>query len=360
MTITRRSVIKTALAGSAAAAVAAPAISQGRVELRMVTTWPKGFPGLGTGAERLARRIGELTDGKLTVRVSASGELVPPFESFDAVARGTADMVHALPSYWQNKSKAVNFFATVPFGFTAPEMGAWVKHMGGQELWDEVYGNFGLKPFHAGNTGPQMAGWFNKEIKSVDDIKGLKFRMPGLGGEVLSQLGAVIVNVPGGELFQAMQSGTVDGLEWVGPWNDMALGFFKVAKYYYWPGFHEPAPAIECSMNKQKYDSLSKDFKAAIAYACDAECELMLADYNANNGRALNTLVRQHGVQLRQLPRDVILKLSQTSTAVVDNIESSGDALTKKVVGSYKSAASNLRDWTRISEFAFLGARQLS
>ena len=230
----------------------------------MVTTWPKNFPGLGTGAQRLADRITNGTEGRIEVKLFSAGELVPPFESFDAVSQGTADMYHAAEYYWQGKSKAFNFFATVPFGLTASEVDAWIYHSGGQALWDELSADFNLKPLMAGNTGVQWGGWFNKEINSIEDFKGLKMRMPGLGGEVLRRLGAAAVALPGGEIFPALQAGTIDATEWVGPWNDLAFGFYKITKYYYWPGFHEPGTILSLGINKDVWESLSASDQSLI------------------------------------------------------------------------------------------------
>ena len=359
----RRQFLKGAAVAGTGAALASnfptPAIAQGKVEWKMVTTWPKNFPGLGTGAERLAKRVSDLTDGRLTVKVFAAGELVPPFESFDAVSRGTADMGHAAAYYWQGKSKATNFFAAVPFGLTATEHSAWIHHGGGQKLWDELYAQFNLKPFIAGNTGVQMGGWFRKELKSVEDFKGLKYRMPGLGGEVLKKLGAVALNLPGGEIFPALQAGTIDGTEWVGPWNDMAFGFYKVAKFYYWPGFHEPGTALEVFCNKQKYDALPKDMQAAIAIACQADENEMLAEFNARNGESLQVLVRQHGVQLRQTPRDMLTAIGNASGELIKEILDGGDPMTKKVAQSFLKSRRELLNWNRIADQAYLNARTL-
>ena len=227
----RRDFVRTAGAGSAVAGAAiaastfpAPAIAQGIKQFKMVTTWPKNFPANGTGAERLAQRITTMTGGQLEVKVFAAGELVPAFESFDAVSRGNAEMSHSVSYYWQGKSPAFNFFTAVPFGLTATEHAAWITYGGGQELWDEVAAPFDIKPFLRASTGVQMGGWFNKEISSLDDYQGLKFRMPGLGGEVLRRLGVAVINLPVGEIFPALQAGTIDGTEWVGPRHDMAAG----------------------------------------------------------------------------------------------------------------------------------------
>ncbi|WP_085902277.1 TRAP transporter substrate-binding protein, partial [Kiloniella majae] len=278
-------------AGAAAATLSAPAIAQGKRDLKMVTTWPKNFPGLGTGAQRVADRITAASDGKLNVKLYAAGELVPPFESFDAVSNGTADMYHAAEYYWQGKHKAFNFFTAVPFGFTANELDAWVHYGGGQELWDKLSAQYNLKSFMAGNTGVQMGGWYNKEINTLEDFKGLKIRMPGLGGEVLRRIGAAAVTLPGGEIFPSLESGAIDATEWVGPWNDLAFGFYKVTKYYYQPGFHEPGSGLACGMNKDVWESFSPDEQALIQSACAAENNVMLSEYNAKNGDSLDVLL---------------------------------------------------------------------
>lgn len=213
------------------------------IKWKMVTTWPKNFPGVGTGAEFLAKNINEMAGGRLEVKVYAAGELVPALEVFDAVSRGTAQMGHGASYYWKGKVPAAQFFTTVPFGLTPQEFNAWIYYGGGLALWEEIYEPFGLIPMPAGNPGAQMGGWFNKEINSLEDFKGLKMRMPGIGGEVLKKLGASPINLPGSEIFTALQSGTIDATEWVGPYNDLAFGLYKAAKYYYYPGWHEPGSA---------------------------------------------------------------------------------------------------------------------
>ena len=303
----RREFMKGAAVAGAGAAVAAstlpkPAIAQGKKELKMVTTWPKNFPGLGTGAERLARNITAMSGGSLTVKVFAAGELVPPFESFDAVSSGTADMYHAADYYWQGKSKAFNFYAAVPFGLTATEQAAWIHHGGGQQLWDELSKGFGIKPFMAGNTGVQMGGWFNKEVNSLEDYKGLKIRMPGLGGEVLRRIGAAAVSLPGGEIFPALQSGAIDATEWVGPWNDLAFGFYKVTKFYYYPGFHEPGTTLSSGVNLKTWEGLSADHKAIITTAMAAENDLSLSEFNARNNGGAEYADRQAQGHRQEVP----------------------------------------------------------
>ncbi|MEO5374019.1 MAG: TRAP transporter substrate-binding protein [Alphaproteobacteria bacterium] len=353
------------LAGAAVAGATAvstlprPAIAQGKVEWRMVTAWPKGLPGLGTGAERLAKRIGDLSDGRLTVKVYAAGELVPALQCFDAVSGGTAELGHDSAYYHIGKSKAAPFFSTVPFGLTATEHNAWIGFGGGQELWDELYAPFNIKPFLAGNTGVQMGGWYRKEINSVEDFKGLKFRMPGQGGEVLKKLGANIVLLPAGEIFAALQSGTIDGTEWVGPYNDLALGLYKVASNYYFPGFHEPGTAFELIVNKQKFDALPADLKAIVQAAAQVENEQMLAELNARNGTALETLITTHNVKLRQFSREVLTAFGNAAGEVIQELLDSSDPTTKKIAQAFVKARANLMEWTKIGEQAYTNARVL-
>lgn len=359
----RRKFLATAAVGGAVAAgtagLAAPAIAQGKTEWRMVTTWPKNYPGQGTAAERLAKTIGEATDGRLTIKVFAAGELVPAFESFDAVTRGAADLMHSSPYYWQNKHKAMNFFSTVPYGMTTAELNAWMEFGGGQELWDELYASFNLKGFHCGSTGVQMGGWFNKEINSVADLDGLKMRIPGLGGDALRKLGVTTISLPAGEIFGALQSGAIDATEWVGPFNDLSLGFFKVAKHYYWPGMHEPGTAAEITVDKKKFDALPKDIQIIFQAVARQENVLFTAEFNARNGAALDTLVRQHGVQLRRLPNEVLTAYGKASGEVIAELRDSGDEITKKIVESFLKVRREQMGWSRIGEQEFMNARLL-
>lgn len=356
----RRAFLKKAgLAGGAAAAsaaLAAPAIAQGRMELKMVTSWPKNFPGLGTGAQRLADRIGQLTEGRITVKVFAAGELVPAFESFDAVSTGTADMYHAADYYFQGKHPALNFFTTVPMGLTPAEINAWVNYLGGQELWDELSGQFNIKPFQAGNTGAQMGGWFKNELKSVEDLKGLNFRMPGLGGEVMRQLGVNVQNLPAGEIFPALQSGAIDGTDWVGPWNDLAFGFYKILKNYYYPSVFEPGPALTLGINRGVWDKLSDSDKELLRVVCMAENDQVFSDFKANDGKALNTLVNEHGVTLHQFPDDILDALGRVSEEVVRDV-GQRDALSKKIYDSYLAARKLTMASSSITEKVFMVAR---
>lgn len=347
-----------AAATVAASTLAAPAIAQGKRELKMVTTWPKNFPGLGTAAQRMADAVTEMTDGDLTIRLFAAGELVPPFQSFDAVASGNADMYHGAEYYWQGKSVAFNFFAAVPYGMTADELHAWIYWGGGQELWDKLAAPFKIKGFACGNTGVQMGGWFNKEINTVEDLKGLKFRMPGLGGEVLRRLGAAVVNLPGGEIYPALQSGAIDGTEWVGPWNDLAFGFYKVTKFYYYPGFHEPGTATSLGINLDVWESFTPAQKAIVQSAAMAESNRSLAEFNAKNGDSLQALLNQHGVQLKKFSDDVLNAIGVASGEVMAELASADD-ITKEVYESFLVNRRNSIGWSRLAEEAYFSARRL-
>ena len=359
----RRDFLKKAGVGSAVAGVAlsaAPAVHAKKTRRwKMVTTWPKNFPGLGTGVNHLAKLITELTGGEIKVKVYGAGELVPALGIFDAVSQGTAQMGHGASYYWKGKHPATQFFATVPFGLNADEMIGWIKHGGAQKLWDELYADFNLKPFAVGNTGVQMGGWFNKEINSVSDYKGLKMRMPGLGGEVIKRAGATVVLLPGGELFQALQSGTIDATEWVGPYNDLAFGFHKAAKYYYWPGWHEPGTVLEAFVNREAYEDLPKNLQAIVSAACDSAYLDMFADFTARNNSSLETLVNKHGVQLREFSDDILKTMGELSRDVVAEA-GEYDSLSKKVYDSFAKFQVDSVAWNRLGDQGFSIARALT
>lgn len=345
------------VAGSAVAG--APYVhAQSKIQWKMVTTWPKNFPGLGTGANNLAQLITDMSGGRLEVKVYGAGELVGAFESFDAVSRGTAEMGHGASYYWKGKSEAAQFFAAVPYGLTAQEMNAWIYYGGGMDIWSEIYGEFGLIPTAAGNTGVQMGGWFNKEIKSAADLNGLKMRIPGLGGEVLKRAGGTPVLLPGGEIFPALQSGTIDATEWVGPYNDLAFGLYKAAKYYYYPGWHEPGTTLECFINKAAYEKLPKDLQAIVSTATKAANLDMLSEFTARNNAALDTLVNKHGVVLKQYPDDVARTTRKLAEEVVAEVAAK-DPMSKKVYDSFKVFKSQAIAWHNLSERAYLNARSL-
>jgi TRAP-type mannitol/chloroaromatic compound transport system substrate-binding protein len=357
----RRSFIKHAGfagVGATAAGLAAPAVAQGNITWRMVTTWPKNFPGIGVGAQRLADRITAASGGRLTIQVYSAGELVPPLQSLDAVIDGTAEMSHGAAYYWQNKSPALSFFTGVPYGMTTSELTAWMRYLGGQELWDEVYDQFGVQGFLSGNTGTQAGGWFKNELTSVEDLKGVRFRTPGLGGRVWEKLGATVTNMAAGEIFQALQSGTLDAAEFVGPYNDLALGFHQVAKNYYMPSFVESGMATELVVDKVKYQALPEDLQAIVKDICQAEYDQVAADFFANDPRALRTLINDHGVTVRALPDDITEAGAKASQEVIEELRNSGDPLVKKVTESYIESLSLVRERTEMIDLPYQVARQ--
>ena len=268
----RRSFIKKAgVAGTVgAAALATPAIAQGNKTLTIVSTWPRDFPGLGLSAQRLAARITELSEGKLTTEYFAAGERVGAFDVFDEVAGGNSQAYIAADYYWTGKHPGFAYFTSVPFGMTSPEWNAWVNFKGGQALWDKLSGEFGLKALMCGGTGTQMGGWFNKEINSPDDLKGLKMRIPGLGGDVMSKLGVSTVSLPGGQIYENLVSGAIEATEWVGPYNDYFMKFYEAAKFYYTAGMHEPGGGLAFGMNKSWWEGLS-DWEKAVLVAATRE-----------------------------------------------------------------------------------------
>ena len=357
----RRTLLKAAVLGSGAA-IAAPAISKGLMEWRMVTSWPKGLPGLGAGAERLAANITAMSGGRLTIKVYAAGELVPALECFGAVANGTAQLGHDASYYHTGKSEGAPFFTAFPFGFTTAELDAWVKYGNGQKLWDELYAPFGIRAFHAGSTGTQMLGWFRKEIRSVEDLKGLKFRAPGNQGRVLAKLGVTPVTLPGGEIFPALQSGAIDAAEWIGPYNDLALGFYQVCKHYYAPGYHEPGPNLQLMINERAWASLNPELQAIVRTAAEAATKDMLAEYNARSGPALRTLVKDHGVIVRPFPEDVLIACGEKSNEVLNEIyaaDRSPDRIVQRIIVDFLAFRKQIIPWTRIGEQAYLNARRL-
>ncbi|MDX2418145.1 MAG: TRAP transporter substrate-binding protein [Xanthomonadales bacterium] len=325
-------------------------------EWKMVTSWPRDFPGLGTGASRLAESINELSNGRLRIKVYGANELVPAFEVFDAVQQGTAEMGHSATYYWKGKASAAQFFSGIPFGMTAQELHGWIYYGGGLELWQEVYASHGLIPFLAGSSGPQMGGWFNREINSIADIKGLKMRMPGPGGEILKRAGGTPTNIPGAELFTALQTGTIDAAEWVGPYNDLAFGLFRAAKYYYYPGWQEPGSGLECMINQADWDSLPKDLQAIVKVACQAAVLDGLSDFTYNNGVALKSLLDEHDVELRRFPDEVLNQLRTISDDFMRELSTETE-LMGRIYNSFQAYTDIVRPWTAISERALLNLR---
>ena len=323
---------------------------------RLVTSWPKNYPGLGMAPEKIADLVEEMSNGQMQITVYGAGEQVPAFGVFDAVSSGSHQMGHSGGYFWKGKVPAAQFFTSVPFGLTADEINAWVNRGGGLELWREIYEPFNIYPIPAGNTGTQMFGWFNKEINSLEDVKGLKMRIPGIGGEVLKEAGGIPVTLPGGELFTALQTGVIDATEWVGPYNDLTFGFHQAAKYYYYPGWHEPGPMLELLINMDAWNSLPKHLQVIIETATKAVNQDTLDEYLARNNQALTELVEVHGVELRKLPDDVIEEFRAISNEILSDLAEE-DEVIGKVYDSYIEFKNNVTEYHKISEDSFIEAR---
>jgi len=342
---------------AAAGIIAAPAIARAQtVKWRMVTSWPKRLPGPGMSAERVADRIRALSGGRLDISVYAAGEVVPAFEVLGAVGNGVADIGHTAAFYWQGKMPAAAFFTTVPFGLTPSEHVAWIDAGGGQALWDELYAPFGVKPFMGGNTGVCMGGWFRREVASLADLRGLKLRSLGLGGEVYRRLGATPQTTPPAEILVSLQSGVIDGAEFVGPGTDIALGLYRVAPFYYYPGFNKPNGTGECIVALKSWDVLPADLKAIVAHACAAEANFALAEMERLNAQALAALTGDHGVKLAAFPTDLVEAARKQAGEVLAEL-AQRSAITAKVHDSYAAFRERSAPWSRVSIEAVLRAR---
>lgn len=320
-----------------------------KYEWKMVTSWPPKFPILGEYAEKIAEWINEMSAGRLKIQVYGSGELVPAFEVFDAVSLGAAEMGHAAAYYWSGKTPASQFFASVPFGLTARQMNAWLYFGEGIEFWRELYSDFNLFPFPSGNTGGQMGGWYNREINSASDLNGLKIRMPGLGGKVITRAGATTILSPAGELYTNLERGVIDGLEWIGPYHDYLMGFHKIAKHYYYPGWHEPGATLELIVNKDAYSKLPADLKNIISAAARASNDLILSAFDMKNTEYFYKLKNEEKVDFREYPLEVLSKLKTYTDEVIGEISSS-DEMSKKIYESYKKFHKNMSVWHEVAE----------
>jgi TRAP-type mannitol/chloroaromatic compound transport system substrate-binding protein len=355
----RRELLLGATAIATSGSLPAPAVAQGVRELKMVTSWPESF-GYQTSAERLARSIAAMSDGRFRITVYPANKLVGAFETFDAVSAGVADMYHSGDNYFAgSKSPALNFFSEVPYGMTADEISSWIAFGGGQALWDEVDAPFNIKPLSCMNEGVQMGGWFNKEVNSPADFKGLRYRMPGLGGEVLRRMGATVVTTSGGDIMTALKSGAIDASEWVGPWADMALGLHKVADYYYYPGFHEPGTSVTLGINKTLWDGLTASDRALIEVAAGAELTRSLAEHNAENVKALKILRADSRIKIVRFNDNLIREFGRLSKEVIAEIGAT-DPLTRKVRDSYMSFLAGVMDWGELSETGYRDSRRLA
>ena len=358
--MTTRRTFVTAAGATLAGAVAAPSVARAQThKWRMVTSWPKRLPGPGMSAERIADRVRALSGGKLDISVSAAGEVVPAFEVLDAVGNGVAEIGHTASFYWQGKMPAAAFFTTVPFGLTPGEHVAWIDAGGGQALWDELYAPFGVKPFMGGNTGVCMGGWFRREVKSLADLRGLKLRSLGLGGEVYRRLGVTPQTTPPAEILVSLQSGVIDGAEFVGPGTDIALGLYRVAPFYYYPGFNKPNGTGECIVSLKAWNALSDELKAIITHACATEANYALAEMERLNAQALAALVDEHKVKLAAFPEDLIAAARKQAGDVLGELAGKS-AITGKVHASYAAFRDRTAPWSRISiEVGAAGARGL-
>ena len=331
----RRDFLKTGAIGGAATALAAPAVAQDVRQWSMVTAWPKNLPGPGVAAQTLADRITTLSGGRLEVKLHAAGEIVPGRGVFDAVSEGTAELYHAVPAYWGSKSKGILLFGSQPFGLRADEQVGWMVHGGGQALYDEMYGRFGIKPFLCGNSGPQWFGWFREEITSIDDLKGMKYRTTGLASEMCSEIGMAVQAMSGPAMFQALQSGALDAGEFIGPWTDSALGYHQLARNYYWPGIGEPSSAEECGVNRAAYEALPDDLKSVVALACSSLYNDVWTEYETKHARALRQLVENEGVMPKRLPEDVVSQMGKAAETVIEGLREDEDELVRRIAESF-------------------------
>ncbi|MEM9601593.1 MAG: TRAP transporter substrate-binding protein [Pseudomonadota bacterium] len=355
----RRDFIKT---GGIAAATAggvitgAPAIASDVREMTIVSTWPRDFPGLGISAQRLAARITELSQGKIKTNYFAAGERVGAFDSFDEVAGGNSEAYIAADYYWRGKHPAFAYFTSVPFGMTNWEWNAWIKFGGGQALWDKVSGEFGLKALACGATGTQMGGWFNKEINEADDFKGLKMRIPGLGGDVLAKLGASTVSLPGGQIYENLVSGAIEATEWVGPYNDYFMKFYEAAKFYYGAGMHEPGGGLAFGMNKSWWEGLSSWEQAVITAACMEEHAAQPEEALANNGAYLQRMIDDHGVEVKVFNDDVYDAFGEAAAEVFAETRDHS-ALAAEVNDHFQAAMREMGAYLAIGDIAFTNQR---
>jgi TRAP-type mannitol/chloroaromatic compound transport system substrate-binding protein len=359
MTTRRRGLLLGATAITAASRLPAPAIAQGIKELKLVTDWTDDMPGLKAGAERMAQSIIAISDGRLKVTVYPADTLVRAFETFDAVSAGVADMYHTDEVYFQSKSPSLNFFAAVPYGLTADELSSWILFGGGQALWDEVDAQFNVKPLMATNSGTQMGGWFTREVNSPEAFKGLRYRMPELGAEVLRRMGATVVTTPGGEIVGALKSGAIDASEWIGPWMDIALGLDKAADYYYYPGFHEPGTNFTLGINKTLWDGLSASERVIIEAAAQAEVTRSLAQFNSENVKALKLLRTDGRIKIRRFGDELIKTFGKLSKEVLADTAAK-DPLTRRVYDSYMAFLAGVMDWGDLSETGYRDTRRLA
>ena len=349
----RRSFLKKAGAGLAASTVAMPAIAQNAptIKWRLASSFPKSLDTIFGAAEVMARRVSEATGGKFQIQVLAAGEIVPGPGVFDAVKDNTVEMGHTASYYFFGKDPTYAFDCAIPFGMNNRQLDAWFRHGNGTKLMRDFFGKSNIFPIPCGNTGVQMGGWFRKEIKTVDDLKGLKMRIGGFAGAVLSKLGAVPQQIPGGDIYPALEKGTIDAAEWVGPYDDQKLGFNKVAKFYYYPGWWEGGPQLSAYVNTKKLAELPKEYQAILEIACaDAHVDMM-SKYDAKNPMALKQLVGA-GTQLKPFPKPVMDACYKAAMELYKET-SEKNAEFKKVYDDFKKFQDDQNLWFRIAEGAY-------
>lgn len=324
---------------------------------KMITSWPRNLPALGTNPLYFAELVDTMSNGRLQIEVFGANELVGGLEVFDAVSQGVAEIGNTASYYWQGKIPGAVFFASIPFGMTAKEMNGWLEFGGGKELWQELYAPFNLLPVRGGNSGTQMFGWFNREINSLADLQGLNMRIPGLGGEVMSRAGATPVTMQASDVFTAMQTGALDATEFVSAYNDLAAGYHTVADYYYYPGWHEPGSTLETVFNRSAFQALPEDLQAILLTATEAANQRLLDEFTARNNEALRVLTEDHGVQMRRLPEEVLLELRRLSREVVAELAES-DAQTREIYESYRDFQEAVENYHGVAEEAYIEARR--
>lgn len=354
-TLPRRALLS---AGAAAtgALLATPALSQNQRRWRMATAWPKNLPGPGVSAQRIADRIGALSDERLTVELFAAGELVPAFGVFDAVATGAVEIGHAASVFWTSKMRAAALFTAAPFGLTPWEHLAWIEAGDGQAAWQTLYAPFGVRPYLGGNTGPSLGGWFRRPLAGLDDLKGLKMRIAGLGAETLQALGVSPQSLAPGEIVTALQTGVVDGAEFASPSADYALGLSKAAAIGYAPGFHEPNGASEALINDGAWSALPADLQAIVAAACREEHAMGLAESERTNAAALERIAGDDGAQVARWPSDVIAAAGPAALAALAALAEEGPAAAAALT-SWRAARDRAVQTASASYAPFLAAR---
>lgn len=352
----RRNFISAVGVGVASASLASPAIAKSSKTITIVSSWGRDFPGVGVSAQRLADRIVELSDGQLKTEYFAANERVGAFDVFDEVAQGNSQAYISTDYYWTGKHPGFAFFFAVPFGMTSPEWNAWINYGGGQSLWDKVSGEFGLKAMVAGGFGTQVGGWFTKEINSVNDLRGLKMRMGGLGGQVLTKVGASAVSLPGGQIYENLVSGSIDAAEWVGPYNDYFMKFYEAAQYYYLTGFHEPGGGVAMSFNKSFWSSLSNWERAVITAACNEETGRAHDEAAANNGQFLQKMVEENGVRVRSFSNDTWDALGEAATEVINETREHSP-LAAEITDAYRASLGSIGGFRAGAEIEYSNQR---